>query len=201
MALGRAPSRRFAPRVPGAPEAQRTRLKSTRRVPLIQVETHGDRDSMGLSDEDGLTWQELMGALTTGTSSGDLAHVPAYLLVVVARPRSTREGRRATDGSRQRRYDVERVHAGARRIATRCRRQGRRRIVHNCSQTRRGWCGKGLRVLVRPARLERATSWFVGQCRCLASLVLRVCSSDGTLLLPRVRVRIVHDQRAVRLAE
>jgi hypothetical protein len=44
--------------------------------------------------------------------------------------------------------------------------------------------------LVRSAR--RATSWFVGQCGCLASLVFRVCSSDRTLLSPRVRAQIVH---------
>ena len=40
----------------------------------------------------------------------------------------------------------------------------------------------GRRKLVRPAGLEPATSWFVGQCRCLDSRVLRVCSSDRNTL-------------------
>jgi hypothetical protein len=41
--------------------------------------------------------------------------------------------------------------------------------------------------LVRPPRLERPTSWFAVQCRCLAlaSLVFRVCSSDQRPLIPR----------------
>jgi hypothetical protein len=33
------------------------------KVPLLQIETHGDDDGIGLSDDNGLTWQELMDAL------------------------------------------------------------------------------------------------------------------------------------------
>ncbi len=36
----------------------------TRRVPLLQIETHGDDEGIGLSDAEGLTWPELMKALT-----------------------------------------------------------------------------------------------------------------------------------------
>ena len=46
--------------------------------------------------------------------------------------------------------------------------------------------------MARPAGLEPAASWFVGQCGCMASLVFRVCSSDGTLQLLLVREEIVH---------
>ena len=46
--------------------------------------------------------------------------------------------------------------------------------------------------MARPAGLEPATSWFVGHCRCLASLVFRVCSSDPMPLVHRVRELIVH---------
>lgn len=34
------------------------------RVPLLQIETHGDEAGIGISDIDGLTWPELMKALT-----------------------------------------------------------------------------------------------------------------------------------------
>ncbi|MGH2362048.1 MAG: hypothetical protein ACRDGM_16100 [bacterium] len=34
------------------------------RVPLLQIETHGNGDGIGLSHDDGLTWPELMKALT-----------------------------------------------------------------------------------------------------------------------------------------
>jgi hypothetical protein len=33
------------------------------KVPLLQIETHGDDDGIGLSDDDGLTWHELMEAM------------------------------------------------------------------------------------------------------------------------------------------
>jgi hypothetical protein len=46
--------------------------------------------------------------------------------------------------------------------------------------------------MARPAGLEPATSWFVGNCGCLASLVYRVCSSGRIPLLPGVREEIVH---------
>jgi len=39
-------------------------LRSSRRLPLLQIETHGDDDGIGISDENGLTWSELMEALT-----------------------------------------------------------------------------------------------------------------------------------------
>ncbi len=54
---------------------------------------------------------------SAGTAARDVAYVPADVLVVVARQRGARQGGRAADGSRQRRHDVERVHAGARRIS------------------------------------------------------------------------------------
>ena len=57
----------------------------------------------------------------------------------------------------------------------------------NCSRV----SGMDLSVLARPAGLEPATSWFVAQCRCLDSGVLRVCSPDVNLLLPDVREEIV----------
>jgi hypothetical protein len=42
-----------------------TDVRVTRRVPLLQIETHGDAEhGIGLSDDDGLTWPELMVALT-----------------------------------------------------------------------------------------------------------------------------------------
>jgi hypothetical protein len=37
---------------------------TTRRIPLLQIETHGDGDSIGLSDDDDLAWPKLMKALT-----------------------------------------------------------------------------------------------------------------------------------------
>jgi hypothetical protein len=37
---------------------------ASRKVPLLQIETHGDDDGIGLTDEDGLSWPELMKALT-----------------------------------------------------------------------------------------------------------------------------------------
>ena len=55
--------------------------------------------------------------------------------------------------------------------------------------------------MVRPARLELATSWFVGSCRCLGSWGLRVCSSDAAPLaaryLGRICSPIVHGASAV----
>jgi hypothetical protein len=38
-------------------------FRVTGRVPLLQIETHGDGDGIGLSDTDALTWPELMKAL------------------------------------------------------------------------------------------------------------------------------------------
>ena len=58
---------------------------------------------------------DLSGVQAAGAAARDVADVPADLFVVVARQRRTRQGRRAADGTRQRRHDVERVHAGARR--------------------------------------------------------------------------------------
>ena len=81
---------------------------------------------------------DLPGVRAAGTAARDVAHVPAHLFVVVARQRRAGQGRRAADGARQRRHDVERVHAGARRVGARRRRENRRRIVHDCSQTRKG---------------------------------------------------------------
>ena len=52
----------------------------------------------------------------------------------VARQRGAPQGGRATHGTRVRRHYAERVHAGARRVSTRGRRENRRRIVHNCSR-------------------------------------------------------------------
>jgi hypothetical protein len=37
---------------------------TTRRIPLLQIETHGDLDGIGLTDDNGLTWPELMNVLT-----------------------------------------------------------------------------------------------------------------------------------------
>src|SRR5213593_4565089 len=39
-------------------------FRTTRRIPLLQIETHGDADGVGLTEENGLTWPELMQALT-----------------------------------------------------------------------------------------------------------------------------------------
>ena len=39
-------------------------FKTSRKVPLLQIETHGDGDGIGLTDDDGLSWPELMEALT-----------------------------------------------------------------------------------------------------------------------------------------
>lgn len=39
-------------------------FRVSRRVPLLQIETHGDEDGIGMSEVDGLTWPELMKALT-----------------------------------------------------------------------------------------------------------------------------------------
>ena len=39
-------------------------FKMSRKVPLLQIETHGDGDGIGLTDDDGLSWPELMEALT-----------------------------------------------------------------------------------------------------------------------------------------
>lgn len=40
-------------------------FRVSRKVPLLQIETHGDNDrGIGLSEKDGLTWPELMEALT-----------------------------------------------------------------------------------------------------------------------------------------
>ena len=39
-------------------------FENTKRYPLIQVETHGNDDGIGLSAEDALSWTELMKALT-----------------------------------------------------------------------------------------------------------------------------------------
>jgi hypothetical protein len=49
-----------------------------------------------------------------------------------------------------------------------------------------------LRKVARPAGLEPATSWFVGNSRYAISLVLRGFGSDETLLLAGVRRHIVH---------
>jgi hypothetical protein len=76
-----------------------------------------------------------------GGSSSNVVDLPAYVLIVVARSRRARQSRCAADGSLQRRHDAERVYAGARRIAPRGRRQGRRRIDHDCSQNREGELG------------------------------------------------------------
>jgi hypothetical protein len=39
-------------------------FRATHRIPLLQIETHGDLDRIGLTQENGLTWPELMHALT-----------------------------------------------------------------------------------------------------------------------------------------
>ena len=39
-------------------------FRATRRIPLLQIETHGDLDGIGLTHEEGLTWPELTRALT-----------------------------------------------------------------------------------------------------------------------------------------
>lgn len=40
-------------------------FRASRKVPLLQIETHGDDDKgIGPSEDDGLTWPELMEALT-----------------------------------------------------------------------------------------------------------------------------------------
>src|SRR2546428_12023235 len=98
-----------------------------------------------------------------GNPSSDVAHVPPNILVVVARQGSARQGGRSTDGARERRHDAKRLHAGARWLASRSRGESRRRIVHNCSPTRRGRFAKSLTRLAGPAGLEPATSWFVAR--------------------------------------
>ena len=55
------------------------------------------------------------------------------------------ERRRTADGSRQRAYDVECLHAGTGRLAARGGRESRRRIVHNCSPARRSRFAKSLK--------------------------------------------------------
>ena len=39
-------------------------FRASGKVPVLQIETHGDLDGIGLSENDGLTWPELMQALT-----------------------------------------------------------------------------------------------------------------------------------------
>ena len=39
-------------------------FSATGRIPLLQIETHGDLDGIGLTQDNGLTWPELMQALT-----------------------------------------------------------------------------------------------------------------------------------------
>ena len=53
----------------------------------------------------------------------------------VARERSARQGHRTTDGTREGRYDAQRVHASDRRFTSSSRRQRRIGIVHDCAQT------------------------------------------------------------------
>src|SRR5437868_382692 len=75
------------------------------------------------------------------------------------------KGRRAADGPRERRHDPEGVHAGARRLSPRRGGDGRKRIVHDCSQNRSRRAltvREAVEIVGGPAGLEPATSWFVG---------------------------------------
>lgn len=38
-------------------------FRATGRIPIVQIETHGDENGIGISNEDGLTWSELMRSL------------------------------------------------------------------------------------------------------------------------------------------
>ena len=71
----------------------------------------------------------------TGHRARELADVATDLLVLGTREGCARQSHRAIDGTREGRYDAQRVHAGGRRFTPASRRHGRIRIVHHCSQT------------------------------------------------------------------
>jgi len=90
----------------------------------------------------------------------NVADVQTDVLIVGASNGRSRQGRRAVDGSREGRYDAERVHASDRRCVAGGGRSGRIGIVHTCSQNRRG-CGANSLILLGKmapqAGLEPAT--------------------------------------------
>ena len=86
----------------------------------------------------------LPGVCGAGPQTGDMAYASTHLLIVGSRKGSAGQGRGSVDGSHQGGHDVERVHPGHRRCATHGGRQGRIRIVHNCSQSGKGRGAKSL---------------------------------------------------------
>jgi len=66
-----------------------------------------------------------------GTSSGNVAHVPAHVLFLVSSTRRTGQGDGAAHGPRERRHDDQCVHAGARRLGSGRRRARRKSIERN----------------------------------------------------------------------
>jgi hypothetical protein len=53
-------------------------FEHTKRFPLIQIETHGDEDGIGLTADDGLSWPEFMKALTPLNEATGL-RLPVFL--------------------------------------------------------------------------------------------------------------------------
>ena len=99
-----------------------------------------------------------------GPQTGDLADASTHLFIVGSREGSAGQGRRAVDGPHQGGHDIERVHPGHRWRAAHGGRQGRSRIVHNCSQSGKGRGAKSLMQLAPRAGLAPSHDERSGSC-------------------------------------